>query len=51
MNALVAEGLTLLKLGMPFSDPMADGPSPFNWLCERSLAAGTSVKKSIAYYY
>ncbi len=44
MNALVAAGADVIEIGMPFSDPMADGPV-IQLACERSLAAGTSVKK------
>jgi tryptophan synthase alpha chain len=44
MNALVATGADIIEIGMPFSDPMADG-SVIQLACERSLAAGTSVKK------
>jgi tryptophan synthase alpha chain len=43
MNALVAAGADIIEIGMPFSDPMADGPV-IQLACERSLAAGTSVK-------
>ncbi|SHF25875.1 tryptophan synthase, alpha chain [Marinomonas polaris DSM 16579] len=44
MNALVDAGADVIEIGMPFSDPMADGPV-IQLACERSLAAGTSVKK------
>ncbi|MBR7889900.1 tryptophan synthase subunit alpha [Marinomonas sp. A79] len=44
MNALVDSGADVIEIGMPFSDPMADGPV-IQLACERSLAAGTSVKK------
>ena len=44
MNALVDGGADVIEIGMPFSDPMADGPV-IQLACERSLAAGTSVKK------
>lgn len=44
MNALVESGADVIEIGMPFSDPMADGPV-IQLACERSLAAGTSVKK------
>lgn len=43
MHALVASGADVIEIGMPFSDPMADGPV-IQLACERSLAAGTSVK-------
>ncbi|WP_111640083.1 tryptophan synthase subunit alpha [Marinomonas shanghaiensis] len=44
MHALVAAGADVIEIGMPFSDPMADGPV-IQLACERSLAAGTNVKK------
>ncbi|MGO2354581.1 MAG: tryptophan synthase subunit alpha [Marinomonas foliarum] len=44
MDALVDAGADVIEIGMPFSDPMADGPV-IQLACERSLAAGTSVKK------
>ena len=44
MHALVAGGADVIELGMPFSDPMADGPT-IQLACERALAAGTSVSK------
>jgi tryptophan synthase alpha chain len=42
MHTLVRAGADVLELGMPFSDPMADGPT-IQLACERSLAAGTSL--------
>lgn len=47
MHALVAGGADVIELGMPFSDPMADGPT-IQLACERSLAAGTSITKILA---
>lgn len=47
MHALVEAGADIIELGMPFSDPMADGPV-IQKACERSLAAGTSVVKVLA---
>lgn len=44
MHALVAGGADVIELGMPFTDPMADGPT-IQIACERSLAAGTTVSK------
>lgn len=44
MHAMVEAGADVIELGMPFSDPMADGPV-IQQACERSLAAGTSLKK------
>lgn len=44
LHALVKSGADIIEVGMPFSDPMADGPV-IQLACERSLAAGTSVHK------
>lgn len=43
MHALVEAGADMIELGMPFSDPMADGPV-IQKACERALAAGASVQ-------
>lgn len=40
MHAIVAGGADVLELGVPFSDPMADGPV-IQEACSRALAAGT----------
>ncbi len=42
MHALVEAGANILELGVPFSDPMADGPV-IQRASERALAAGTSL--------
>lgn len=42
MHALVEGGADILELGVPFSDPMADGPV-IQLACERALAHGTSL--------
>jgi tryptophan synthase alpha chain len=42
MHALVEGGADLLELGVPFSDPMADGPV-IQQACERALAGGTTL--------
>jgi tryptophan synthase alpha chain len=42
MHALVAAGADVIELGVPFSDPMADGPV-IQLACERALAQGTSL--------
>ena len=42
MHALVKGGADVLELGVPFSDPMADGPT-IQLACERALAHGTSL--------
>ncbi|AHE98645.1 tryptophan synthase subunit alpha [Thioalkalivibrio paradoxus] len=43
MHDLVAAGAEMLELGVPFSDPMADGPV-IQQACERALAHGTSLR-------
>lgn len=42
MHALVAAGADVLELGVPFSDPMADGPV-IQAACERALAKGVRL--------
>lgn len=42
MHALVDAGADVLELGVPFSDPMADGPV-IQKACERALDAGTRL--------
>ncbi|MDD3353233.1 tryptophan synthase subunit alpha [Zoogloea sp.] len=44
MKALVAGGADVIELGVPFSDPMADGPT-IQRASERALAAGMSLRK------
>ena len=43
LDALVAGGADVIELGMPFTDPMADGPA-IQAANLRSLAAGTTTK-------
>ena len=43
MNALVAGGADIIELGVPFSDPMADGPT-IQRASERALTWGTSLR-------
>ena len=43
MHALVEAGADLIELGVPFSDPMADGPV-IQKACERALRYGTSLR-------
>ena len=45
--ALERGGADLIELGVPFSDPVADGPV-IQRGAERALQAGTSVKKVLA---
>ncbi|MGE5623968.1 MAG: tryptophan synthase subunit alpha [Bacillota bacterium] len=47
MQALVRAGADALELGVPFSDPSADGPV-IQAACERALAAGTTLKDVLA---
>jgi tryptophan synthase alpha chain len=43
MHGLVDSGADLIEIGVPFSDPMADGPI-VQAACERALAHGVSLK-------
>lgn len=47
MHALVAAGADILELGVPFSDPMADGPV-IQQASERALAHGVSMTRVLA---
>ena len=42
LHAMVAAGADLLELGVPFSDPMADGPV-IQAACERALSHHVSL--------
>ncbi len=42
LHAMVAAGADILELGVPFSDPMADGPV-IQLACERALSHGTRM--------
>jgi len=44
MRALVDGGADIIELGVPFSDPMADGPV-IQLACERALVHGTSLRQ------
>src|SRR5579862_9477873 len=44
VEALVRGGADLIELGVPFSDPIADGPV-IQRAGERALKAGTTLKK------
>ena len=44
MRALVAGGADIIELGVPFSDPMADGPT-IQRASERALKHGTSLRQ------
>jgi len=47
LNGLPAAGADIIELGMPFSDPMADGPS-IQASSQRALAAGQTMEKTLA---
>jgi tryptophan synthase alpha chain len=47
MHALVRGGADIIELGVPFSDPMADGPV-IQLACERALVHGTSLWNCVA---
>ena len=42
MHRMVESGADIIELGIPFSDPMADGPT-IQLACERALEHDTSV--------
>ena len=44
LHALVAAGADIIELGVPFSDPMADGPI-IQKACERALAQGMTPRR------
>src|SRR5215213_11871929 len=48
MHALVTGGADIIELGVPFSDPMADGPV-IQRSSERALKHGVSLKDVIGY--
>jgi tryptophan synthase alpha chain len=47
LRALPAAGADVIELGMPFSDPMADGPA-IQASSQRALRAGQTLKKTLA---
>ncbi len=47
MRALVAGGADIIELGVPFSDPMADGPT-IQRASERALVHGMSLRRVLA---
>ncbi len=46
LNALPDAGVDIIELGMPFTDPMADGPT-IQAATQRALIAGTTLKKTL----
>lgn len=48
MHALVAGGADIIELGIPFSDPMAEGPV-IQRACERALEYGVSISDVLGY--
>ena len=46
LHQMVAAGVDVVELGLPFSDPMADGPT-VSLAGERALAAGTSTRDAL----
>jgi tryptophan synthase alpha chain len=46
LHTLVAAGADIIELGVPFSDPMADGPV-IQQACERALAHGVSLHDTL----
>jgi tryptophan synthase alpha chain len=46
LNGLPGAGADVIEFGMPFTDPMADGPA-IQYAAERSLAAGGSLKGTL----
>ncbi len=48
MHALVASGADLLELGVPYSDPVADGPT-IQHSSERAISRGVGIKQILAW--
>lgn len=48
LHALVAGGADVLELGIPFSDPEAEGPA-IQAASERALANGTTLRRCLAF--
>ena len=47
LNALPAAGADMIEIGMPFSDPMADGPA-IQASSQRALKAGMTLRRTLA---
>jgi tryptophan synthase alpha chain len=48
VKGLPAAGVDIIELGMPFTDPMADGPT-IQLAGQRALEAGQDLEKTLAY--
>ncbi|HTH17529.1 MAG TPA: tryptophan synthase subunit alpha [Magnetospirillum sp.] len=46
LNGLAGAGADVIEFGMPFTDPMADGPA-IQYAAQRSLAAGGTLKGTL----
>jgi tryptophan synthase alpha chain len=46
VRALAEEGADVLELGVPFSDPLADGPT-IQRACERALRGGMTLRRAL----
>ncbi len=42
LNTIIGNGIDIIEIGMPFSDPMADGPT-IQESSVRSIAGGTKI--------
>ena len=42
LNTIISNGIDIIEIGMPFSDPMADGPT-IQESSVRSIAGGTKI--------
>ena len=49
MHALVEAGADIIELGVPFSDPMADGPT-IQRASERALKHGVGLRDVLAWW-
>ena len=47
MKGLPAAGVDVIELGIPFTDPMADGPT-IQLAGQRALAAGMTLERTLA---